>query len=54
VHLFAEGVSEGRDNNFAPKDKTALFSRQTQSAKFLPLEELQDQTMHSIKVSILI
>lgn len=50
----SEGVSEGRDNSIAPKDKTGLFSRQTQRAKFLLLEELQGQTTQSIKVTILI
>lgn len=54
MHLFAEGVSEGRHKNITPKDKTVLFSRQTQNAKFLTLEKLQGQTLCSVKVIVLL
>lgn len=53
THLFAGGVSEGRHKNVTPEDKTVLFSRQTQRAKFLTLEKLQSQTLCSVKVTVL-
>lgn len=54
MHLFAGGVSVGRDKSITPKDKTVLFSRQTQNAKFLTLEKLQGQTLCSVKVTALL
>lgn len=50
LHLLAEGVSEGRDNNITPQTKQSWF----QANKFLPLEELQGQTTHRIKVILIL